>query len=138
MSAKFEIRRSKTESLSLIDYQVAETRSNEYIIGAGYRIKGLKLPFKMFGATKLKNELNVKLDISYRDDQSSNNYLAQNIGIISRGQKVIRVSPSVDYIVNTRLTLHLFYDRQQSIPYVSSSYPITTTQAGITLRFIFQ
>ena len=92
----------------------------------------------MFGATKLKNELNVKLDISYRDDQSSNNYLAQNIGIISRGQKVIRVSPSVDYIVNTRLTLHLFYDRQQSIPYVSSSYPITTTQAGITLRFIFQ
>jgi len=137
ISAHVEIRKSKMESLSMIDYQIAENKSTEYVIGAGYRVKNVKLPVAIFGITRLKNELNIKLDIGFRDDQSSNNYLAQNIGITSRGQKVLRISPSIDYIVNPKLTLHLFYDRQQTIPYVSSSYPITTTQAGITLRFIF-
>jgi cell surface protein SprA len=121
----------------MIDYQVAETNSTEYVIGGGYRVKNVRLPFAIFGVTRLKNELNIKLDVSLRNDVSTNNYLAQNIGITSRGQKVLRISPSIDYMVNNRLTLHLFYDRQQTIPYVSSSYPITTTQAGITLRFIF-
>jgi cell surface protein SprA len=137
LTGRIEIRKAKTESLSMIDYQVAETRSTEYVIGGGYRVKNVRLPFPIFGVKRLKNELNIKLDISLRDDQSTNNYLAQNIGITSRGQKVLRISPSVDYMVNNKLTLHLFYDRQQTIPYVSSSYPITTTQAGITLRFIF-
>lgn len=137
MTGHIEVRKAKTQSLSMIDYQVAETNSTEYVIGGGYRAKNVRLPFPVFGVQRLKNELNIKLDISLRNDVSTNNYLAQNIGITSRGQKVLRISPSIDYMVNNRLTLHLFYDRQQTIPYVSSSYPITTTQAGITLRFIF-
>jgi hypothetical protein len=39
--------------------------------------------------------------------------------------------------VNDRLTLRAFYDRRTSIPYVTTSYPITTTRGGITMRFIF-
>lgn len=137
MTGHVEVRKARTQSLSMIDYQVAQTNSTEYVIGGGYRVKNVRLPFRVFGVQRLKNELNVKLDVSLRDDQSTNNYLAQNLSVVSRGQKVLRVSPSIDYMVNNRLTLHLFYDRQQTIPYVSSSYPITTTQAGITLRFIF-
>ena len=79
----------------------------------------------------------MKMDISLRDDKTSNNYLGQNVDITTRGQKVITISPSIDYIVSEKLTLRFFYDRRQSIPYVSSSYPITTTRAGMTLRFIF-
>jgi cell surface protein SprA len=107
------------------------------VIGAGYRIRGLILPFEVFGIKKLKNDLNIKLDIGIRDDKSSNNYLAQNLNVITRGQKVISISPSIDYIVSDKLTLRFYYDRRQSIPYISTSYPITTTKAGVTLRFIF-
>jgi len=137
ISAKFEVRESKTESLSLIDYQVAENTSREYVVGMGYRIKGLKLPFNILGVRKLKNELIAKLDIGLRDDKNSNNYIANGIGVVSSGQKVLRISPTIDYTVTQKLTLHFFYNRQQTIPYVSNSYPITTTQAGVTLRFIF-
>lgn len=137
ISAKFEVRQSKTESLSLIDYQVAENVSREYVIGIGYKIKGLKLPFKIMGVKKLKNELIAKMDIGLRDDRNSNNYIANNIGVVSSGQKVLRISPTVDYTVTQKLTLHFFFNRQQTIPYVSNSYPITTTQGGVTLRFIF-
>jgi cell surface protein SprA len=137
LTAKFELRKSKTESLSLIDYQVSENLSTEYVIGIGFRKKGIRLPFAVFGIKKLKNELIVKADIGLRDEKSSNTFLANNINVVSRGQKVLRISPTIDYSVNQRLTLRLFYDRQQTIPYVSNSYPTTTTRAGITLRFIF-
>jgi cell surface protein SprA len=137
LTAKFEIRKSKMESLSLIDYQVGENASTEYVIGAGFRKKGVRLPFPVFGVRRLKNELIFKADVGLRDDKSSNTFLANNVSVTSRGQKVIRVSPSIDYSVNDNLTLHFFFDRQQTIPYVSNAYPTTTTRAGLTLRFIF-
>jgi len=137
LTAKFEVRTSKMESLSLIDYQISDNSSTEYVVGIGFRKKGVKLPFMIMGQSKLKNELSVKVDIGLRDDKNSNNFLANSIGITSSGQRVLRISPSVDYSVNKGLTLHFFFNRQQTIPYVSSSYPITTTQAGLTLRFIF-
>lgn len=137
VTMRFDYRKTRTVSLSMVDYQVSETKSTEYVVGAGYRIRGLVLPTAIFGVKKLKNDLNLKLDIGIRDDKSSNNYLAQNINVVTRGQKVISISPSIDYIVSDKLTLRFFYDRRQSIPYVSTSYPITTTKAGVTLRFIF-
>jgi len=137
MSASFNYRKTRTVSLSMIDYQVSETNSTEYVIGAGYRVRGLVLPFEVFGVRKLKNDLNVKVDIGLRDDKSTNNYLAQNQTIITRGQKVVSISPTIDYIVSDKLTLRFYYDRRQSIPYISTSFPITTTRAGVTLRFIF-
>jgi cell surface protein SprA len=137
LTAKFEIRKSKTISLSMIDYQLSENESTEYVVGFGFRKKGIKLPFKLFGATKLKNELIAKVDIGLRDDKNSNTFLANNLSVVSRGQKVIRISPTVDYSVNQKLTLRFFFDRQQSIPYVSTSFPTSNTKAGVTFRFIF-
>jgi cell surface protein SprA len=137
VTARFDYRKSRTVSLSMVDYQVSETKSTEYVIGMGYRIRGLILPFELFGVRKLNNDLNMKLDIGLREDRTSNNYLAQNVAVTTRGQRVITISPSIDYIASDRLTLRFFYDRRQSIPYTTNSYPITTTRAGITLRFIF-
>ncbi len=137
VSAKFEYRKSRTVSLSLIDYQVSETKSSEIVIGAGYRVRGLNLPFEILGVRKLKNDLNIKVDLGFRDDKTSNNYLAQNIEVTTRGQKVVTISPTVDYVASDKLTIQLYYDRRQSIPYTTQSFPITTTRAGIRLRFIF-
>lgn len=137
LTAKFEVRRSKAQTLSLIDYQVSENTSTEYVIGGGFRKKGIRLPFPVFGTRKLKNEMVFKLDIGLRDDKTSNTFLANNVNVTSRGQKVIRVSPTINYAVNDLLNLLFFFDRQQTIPYVSNSFPSSTTRAGVTLRFIF-
>jgi cell surface protein SprA len=137
LTAKFEVRRSKTQSLSLIDYQVGENASTEYVIGGGFRKKGIRLPFPIAGKRRLKNEAVFKLDIGIRDDKSSNTFLANNVSVTSRGQKVIRVNPTINYTVNELLTLLIFFDRQQTLPYVSNAFPTTTTRAGVTLRFNF-
>ncbi len=137
LTARFDYRRSRAVTLSLVDYQVSETHSIEYVFGLGYRVRGLNLPFEIFGVRKLENDLNLKVDVGIRDDSTSNHYLAQNIAVVTRGQKVITISPSVDYIVSDRLTLRFFYDRRRTIPHTTSSFPMSTTRAGITLRFIF-
>jgi hypothetical protein len=44
----------------------------------------------------------------------------------------------VDYVVNQRLNLHFYYTSRQTIPVISTSFPISNTEAGVTLRFILQ
>jgi hypothetical protein len=39
-------------------------------------------------------------------------------------------------VVNNRLNLRFFYDRRQTIPVISTAYPVTNTTGGITLRFM--
>src|SRR5690606_33566476 len=60
ISIKFN--KSRMLSLSLIDYQVSETKSSEIIIGGGHRIPGLQLPFSIFGLERLKNDINIRVD----------------------------------------------------------------------------
>jgi len=135
ISVKFN--KTRMLSLSLVDYQVSETKSSELVIGGGARIKGMNLPFTVFGTRRLKNDINFNMSVGYRDDITSNTYLAQNTNIPTRGQKVITISPTVDYIVNDNLQLRFFFDRRQSIPVMSTSYPITTTRGGVMLRVLF-
>lgn len=137
LTTKFEFRKSRTVSLSLIDYQVSETRSHEFIFGLGYRVRGLKLPFQIGNTRVLKNDLNIKVDIGLRDDKTTNTYLANQQAIVSRGQQVLTIAPTIDYLVSQSLTLRFFYNRSQTLPYVSNSFPITTSSGGLTLRFMF-
>lgn len=138
LNARLEFRKSRSLSLSLIDYQLTELRSTEIIIGGGYRMRGFPLPFRVGkdGGKKLENDMNFRLDLSYRDDRTVNNRLDADLVIPTSGQKVIGIAPSIDYVVNNRLNLRFFYDRRQTIPVISTAYPITNTRGGLTLRFM--
>lgn len=137
LTIRIQFNKSRTLSMSMLDYQVSETKSTEVVFGGGYRLNGLTLPFTVFGTNRLKNDINIRMDLGYRSDLTTNSYLAQNVNIATRGQNVLTISPSIDYIINDNLQLRVFYDRRQTIPAISTSYPITTTRAGITLRFLF-
>ncbi|TWW02064.1 hypothetical protein [Chitinophaga pinensis] len=84
----------------------------------------------------MQNDMNFRLDMSFRDDRTVNNRLDADLVIPTSGQKVIGISPSIDYVVNNRLNLRFFYDRRQTIPVISTAYPITNTRGGLTLRFM--
>lgn len=138
LNVRLGFKRSRTLSLSLIDYQLSEMRSSEITMGAGYRVRGFPLPFKVGkdGGNRLENDLNFRLDLSFRDDKTVNNRLDADLVIPTSGQKVIGIQPTIDYVVNNRLNIKFFYDRRQTIPVISTAYPITTTRGGLTLRFM--
>ena len=138
LSVSFSYSKSRTLSLSLIDYQLTEMRSSQITLGAGFRIRNFPLPFNIGQESKLRNDLNFRLDMSLRDDKTVNNRIDADLLIPTSGRKVITISPSVDYVVNDRLNLHFFYNKRSTIPFISTSYPLSNTEAGVTFRFVLQ
>ncbi|TKK69421.1 cell surface protein SprA [Ilyomonas limi] len=142
----FQFIKSRQLSLSLVDYQLSEVNSTQFVIGASIRKKNVNLPFKLPGFKKLDpnapttsglnqgNDLNLRLDFSIRDDAQSNSRLDQPTSYSTGGQKVISIQPSLDYVLNSRVNIQLYFDQQRTIPYISTSAPITTTRAGLLIR----
>lgn len=134
--ARVDFKKTRNLSLGFLDYQLSESQTTEFTVGLGYRLKGLVLPFKVKGKKKkLDNDLNIRVDFSYRDNVTVNQKLDQPLSQPTQGMKTYRISPSIDYVINNRLNVRLFFDRNRSIPATSASFPITNTRAGITLRF---
>ncbi|MFT4203453.1 MAG: cell surface protein SprA [Chitinophagaceae bacterium] len=132
---RFQYAKSRTLSLSLTDYQVSEVNSTQYTIGGSWRKRNANLLF-LPGSRKAKqgNDLNISVDLAYRNDLQNNSVLDQSSSYSTGGQKVISISPSIDYILNNRINLKLYFDQQRVIPYISTTYPTTTTSAGLQIR----
>lgn len=133
LSTRFEIRKSRQLSLSLIDYQLAENRSTEVTFGFNWRKKGMPLIKKLFGM-KLDNDVTFRCDFSLRDDATANSKLDQGTSFGTAGQKVIRIAPSIDYIINNRVSMKLYFEQNRNIPKISNAFPITNTRGGLQLR----
>jgi cell surface protein SprA len=82
----------------------------------------------------LDNDVTMRFDFSLRDDATANSKLDQNTAFGTAGQKVIRVAPSIDYVMNNRVNLKLFFEQNRSIPKIATTAPITTTRAGVQVR----
>jgi len=136
LNLHFEWKKSRTLSMSLIDFQLSETTSSEFSIGGGIRLKNVVINTQYFNLHNQPSDMNIRFDFSIRDDLTSISRLDQQINLPTRGQKVISIAPSIDYLLNKNLTVRLLYDRRQSIPYVNNAFPITTTRGGVMLRFL--
>ncbi|MBS1573919.1 MAG: cell surface protein SprA [Bacteroidetes bacterium] len=137
LTTNFEYRKSRQLSLSLIDYQLAENRSTEYTLGVNWRRKNLpilrniRIGKKGF---KLDNDVTFRLDYSLRDDATSNSKLDQSTAFGTGGQKVVRLAPSIDYVVNKRVNIKLYYEQNKIEPKIATTAPVTNTRAGIQIR----
>ncbi|WP_447640712.1 MULTISPECIES: T9SS outer membrane translocon Sov/SprA [Chitinophagaceae] len=132
---RFQYAKSRTLSLSLTDYQVSEVNSTQFTIGGSWRKRNANLSFLPgSGKARQGNDLNVSLDLAFRNDLQYNSVLDQSSSYSTGGQKVISISPSIDYILNNRINLKLYFDQQRVIPYISTTSPMTTTSAGLQIR----
>ncbi len=136
LNLNFKYSKSRQLSLSLIDYQLSESRSTEWTFGVAFRKRGLKLPFTIPGmkSNKLDNDLNLRLDLSMRDVAMSNSRLDQTYAYGTGGQKEITIQPSIDYVLNKRINLKFYFDQRRVTPYISTSAPVTNTRAGVNVR----
>ena len=132
--AKFEYNRDRNLSLSLANYQVTEIRGQEFVIGTGYRFKNVKFPFAVGGNTP-KSDLNLRVDISYRNNATVIRRMEERQNQVTAGQDILSLKTSADYVLNQRLNVRAFYERVVNKPVISTSFPSANTNAGISLRF---
>ncbi len=132
--AKFEYNRDRSLSLSLTNYQVTEVRGQEFVIGSGYRFKGVKFPFEIGGKTP-KSDLNLRVDLSWRRNNTVIRKMEEGQNQVTAGQDILSIKTSADYVIDQRLNVRAFYERVINNPVISSSFPSANTNLGVSLRF---
>ena len=166
ITAKVEHRRSRVMALSMTSQQLTETHSRDFTIGAGYKINDFRLfgsgstrktkgkqrggnegedevksniskkGKKGFSGNDFSHSLNLRLDISFRNQSAIQRNILTLTSQATSGNKVVQASFTADYAVSKYLTLSLYYDRQVNRPLLtSSSYPTRTQDFGINLKF---
>ncbi|MBK7029933.1 MAG: hypothetical protein IPH45_12290, partial [Bacteroidales bacterium] len=136
--ARIEYKKTRNLSLSFVNNQLTEMRSNEFVTGLGYRFKNVKFTVRSLGTgkkTPLKSDLNVKADVSIRDNKTVLRRIEQRDNQVSTGTRQISINTSADYMVGPKLNIRLFYEQTISKPHVSTQIPTSTTNAGVSMRF---
>ena len=159
LSCKLEYRKTRVLTLSMTSIQINEAVSNDWVVGASYKINN----FKLFGgnrrrrvrsnrnndddnnssatstsrsATGFNTSLNLRLDLSYRKQAAICRDIASMTSSASSGNTAFKLSFSADYALSRLLTMSFYYDRQTNTPLLSSnSYPTTTQDFGLSLKF---
>ena len=138
--------------------QINEATSHDWVIGAGYKLNN----FNMFGGRNhravkgnrrgdqddnkqsktsqrnrgVNHDLNLRLDLSLRNQATIIRDIASLTSSASNGNKAFKLSFSADYTLSRLLTMSFYYDRQTNTPLLSSSsYPTTTQDFGLSIKF---
>lgn len=158
LTAKVEYRKTRVLTLSMTSQQISESRSDDIVVGMGYKIANLNLfaPKRTVRAKKrgsrnaqeaeqqkaasnrgFSNDLNLRVDFSIRNQSALNRDIITSFSQAMSGNKAVQVSFSADYALSKLLTLTAYYDRQMNKPLLtSSSYPTTTQDFGLSIKFI--
>jgi len=136
---KIEYKKSRNLNMSFANNQVTEVKSNELVIGVGYRIKSLAFSVKSLGGggskTRFESDVDIKVDFSIRSNKTVLRRIDEDINQVSAGQKIMSINTSIDYMLNQNLSIRLFFDKIVNDPFVSNQYKNSTTNGGISLRF---
>lgn len=133
-----EIQKDRLLSLSFDNNLLTEVQGQEYTLGLGYRIKDLRIRSALAGAKQIvKSDLNMRADISVRDNKTIIRYLDLDNNQITAGQTIWSGKFSADYAFSKNLTAIFYFDYTFSDFAISTSFPQTSLRSGITLRYNF-
>ena len=162
MTVKLEYRTTRVLNLSMTSVQLNESRSNDWVIGLGYKISDFK--FNLFSSKSkrkvrpakgknandqqkttnqattrskgINHDLNMRLDFSHRSQAAITRDIASGVSSASSGNSALQLKFAADYTLSRLMTLTFYYDRQTNTPLLSSSsYPTTTRDFGLSLKF---
>jgi cell surface protein SprA len=107
-----------------------------YVFGGGYRFKDVELNIRMGGGStkNLKSDVLVKADFALNINKTILRKIDQNVNLVSSGAKVLSLNLSGEYSLTEKLVLKAYFEMTMNTPFVSNSYPNSTTQGGFSLR----
>lgn len=134
-----EVKKDRALSMSFDNNLLTEVKGVEYVVGLGYRFKDV-----IFSSTLadnptgiIKSDINIKGDLSYRNNQTLVRYLDYDNNQLAAGQNIWSVKITADYAFSKNLTAIFYYDHSFSKAVISTSFPLTNIRSGFTLRYNF-
>ncbi len=136
LQARVELKRNRNLSLSLNNNQLMENRSEEIVIGTGYRFEEVPITIKSGGnQRKFQSDLDLRFDLSIRENMMIMRKLEEDVNTPTSGQTVVTAKFTASYRLSSRFELKFYYDQVVTKPIVSTSYPTSNTKVGFNLRF---
>jgi cell surface protein SprA len=81
-------------------------------------------------------DLLFSVDFALRDDVTYRHQIDSGTQAEpTRGSRTISINPALDYDVNENFTIRMFVDYSKRTPYISTGFPTTSVEGGITMRF---
>ncbi len=138
LSMLFEVNMERALSMSFDNNLLTEMQGKEYTLGVGYRIKDVSFTTNIGGSKKrLKSDLNIKADVSLRDQFTLIRNLELDNTQISAGQYFLSAKLRAEYALSQNLNALFFYDFSFSKYAVSTAFPQRLINSGISLRYNF-
>jgi cell surface protein SprA len=135
ITAKFEVRSNRNVSLSFQNTEISETGGYEYVFGLGYVFKNFKIKINTArGGNTYSNDLNIRVDISIRNDQTIRRNIVEDITRKISGNRVFSLKSYADYMINERFTVRIYLDHNINRP-LTNGYKTSTMSGGVNLRF---
>jgi cell surface protein SprA len=133
LNTRIELKKSRMLSLSLANSQVIENYSNDLVIGAGYRINKLNLNI---GNRTFSSDVNLRADVTFGETLAIIRKVEEGVNQLTAGQKKTSVKFTADYALSDKFNVQLYYDTNVNNPYIANSYPMSTTNFGLSFRFV--
>ena len=139
LTCNLQYKQSRSLTMSFSNNQLTEVVGKEIVVGAGYRIKGLKFNIMSMtgggGKRTVSNDLVLKVDLGFKKDKTTLRRVDENNSQVSAGQNKLNIYITGDYQFSSRLSAQAFFKRDMNTPFVSTSFPTSTTFAGLMIRF---
>ncbi len=138
MTTKFEYRKQRNLSLNLVSTQLIDGSTDEFVVGVGYTLKDFDiiLRVKSDKQKKVKNDLKLNVDLSLKDNKMLLRRIDDNVTQATSGNKVFAIKIMADYVFSAKVNLQAFFDHQATNPLISTSFPVTTTNFGLGIKFM--
>ena len=135
ISAGARFNKNRTLNMNVTAFQLVESYSDDISINLGYRYAEFNKVLKMKKKGDFSNDLNVRLDYTYRKALSLLRKLEDGYTQATQGTVNQMIQFSADYGLSKKVTLRAFYELQINKPLVSSTaFPTSNSNYGINLQ----
>ena len=135
-SFRGEIRKDRTLTLNFDNNTLTDIKGTEFIFGVGYILKIVAFNTRFAGKQqKLKGDINMRADISIRDNLTMIRSVDVENNQISGGQKLLSIKFAADYKLSSNITASFYYNHNTSRYAISTTFPRQSINAGF--NFIY-
>jgi cell surface protein SprA len=135
-SLRGEIKRDRTLTMNFNNSTLTDIKGTEYIVGLGYVFKDVKFSTRFTGKKEtLKGDINLRADISLRDNLTQIRSVDIDNNQISGGQRLFSLKFTADYRLNSNLTASFYYNHQTSKYAISTTFPRQAINGGFNIIY---
>ncbi len=135
-SFKGEIRKDRSLTLNFNNNTLTDIKGTEFILGLGYRIRDVKFVTRITGKKEtLKGDVNLRADISLRDNLTLIRSVDENNNQITGGERLFGLKFIADYNLSKNLTASFYYNHNTFEYAISTNFPRQSINAGFNIVY---